>query len=328
MKISRLPFFLFHAGYTALAITLQKLLVKVDSKPERVRALNFFRNGATLRAMRWEGRQKYPVYVINRSKDTERMDRFAASCKQWSIEFQRVEAINCADPGFDFAPYDSQIAETFYGKTQFLRGAIGCFLSHRKVWETLLDSRVSHAIVCEDDVRFLGPIPTKATDLFFSLKLDLVYVNQRMADGLSTFPVSNDQTAFKFATPYDAAMKTLEVTGKMNAPGGEGYLLSPEGARKLLEIFSRRQIYMELDWLIFFHCLSPEQRKAFIAKDATSRFDMLEFDKMELQAAVAIPSLLEQRAGVSTIGFDSPRNYIHRHEITCKEKKQRSYAEN
>jgi hypothetical protein len=54
LKISRLPFFLFHAGHTALAISLQKRLVTVDSKPERVRALNVFRNGARLRAMRWQ----------------------------------------------------------------------------------------------------------------------------------------------------------------------------------------------------------------------------------------------------------------------------------
>lgn len=315
LKLSRLPFLLFHAGYTAPAIVLQKFLLKVDPKPERVRALNFFRNGARLRAVRWQGMQEYPVYVINRERDMDRLGRFRKSCKQWSVEFQRVEAINCADPGFDFAPYDAQIAETFYGKTDFLRGAVGCFLSHARAWRALVDSMNSHAMICEDDVRFLGPIPTSAAELVFSQNYDLVYVNQRMADGLLNSPVSKVRTTFEFATPYNAAMKILEVQGKMNAPGGEGYLLSREGARKLFDIFLRRKICMEVDWMMFFHCLSPEQRKAFIAKDATRRFDMLEFDDLELHAAVATPSLLEQCAGVSTIGFDNPENYIQRNAM-------------
>jgi GR25 family glycosyltransferase involved in LPS biosynthesis len=104
----------------------------------------------------------------------------------------------------------------------------------------------------------------------------------------------------------------LQATSKMNAPGGEGYLLSREGARKLLEILARRKIFMEVDWLIFFHCLSPEQRGIFIAKDATRRFDMLEFDDLVLNSAVLQPSLLEQVNSKSTIGFDNPKNYIFR----------------
>jgi hypothetical protein len=39
----RLPFFLFHAGYAGLAVRLQSLLVRLDPKPERRRALVFFR---------------------------------------------------------------------------------------------------------------------------------------------------------------------------------------------------------------------------------------------------------------------------------------------
>jgi GR25 family glycosyltransferase involved in LPS biosynthesis len=313
--LARVPFYFFHAGFTSLAIRLQSLFMKIDPKPERVRALNFFRNGARLRAMRWEGRQEYPVYVINREKDSDRLRRFRKSCAKWGVEFERVEAINCADPGFDFAPYDSQIAETFYGKTDFLRGAVGCFLSHAKAWRVLVDSNHSHAMICEDDVRFLGPIPKKISDFGFPDHFDIVYVNQRMADGLLAFPMSVSARKFELTSPFKASIQTLEVTGKMNAPGGEGYLLSREGARKLLDIFSRRKIYMEVDWLIFFHCLSPEQREAFIAKDATRRFDMLAFDELELKAAVASPSLLEQGDGVSTIAFDNTQNYISRADM-------------
>ena len=88
---------MFSAGFAGLAVGLQSLLVKVDPKPERIRALNFFHNGVRLRAMSWSGPQEYPVYVINREKDGDRLSRFRKSCAMWGVEFERVEAINCAE---------------------------------------------------------------------------------------------------------------------------------------------------------------------------------------------------------------------------------------
>ena len=60
---------------------------------------------------------------------------------------------------------------------------------------------------------------------------------------------------------------------------------------------------------------APRQREIFTTKDAAHRFDMLEFDDLELHAAVATPSLLEQFHALSTIRFDNPRNYISREEM-------------
>ena len=60
---------------------------------------------------------------------------------------------------------------------------------------------------------------------------------------------------------------------------------------------------------------APRQRKIFTTKDAAHRFNILEFDDLELHAAVATPSLLEQFHAISTIRFDNPRNYISREEL-------------
>ena len=40
-----------------------------------------------------------------------------------------------------------------YKHYQLTQGAIGCFLSHIKVWEDLLASNKSHALIFEDDAR-------------------------------------------------------------------------------------------------------------------------------------------------------------------------------
>jgi hypothetical protein len=91
---ARFPLFLFHNGLTCAAIVLQKLLCLIDSKPTRLRVLNYLLQGGSLRAMKWDGTQEYPVYVINRAKDTERLRGFSESCRKWGIHFQRVEGVD------------------------------------------------------------------------------------------------------------------------------------------------------------------------------------------------------------------------------------------
>lgn len=314
MKVSQLPFYLFHADYAKAAIVLQSLFVRLDPKPERRRALQFFRNGARLKAMRWEGAQEYPVYVINRQCDGERLARFTHSCRKREVEFERVDAVNCADPHFDFRPYNSQIADTFYGNQNFLRGAVGCFFSHAKAWLKLVDSEHSHALICEDDVRWLGKIPRRISQFDLPPDMDIVFIHQRLGEGLQAD--SDIARFFKLhsaATAADALIRNLK---KMTASGGEGYLLSREGAKKILAIFQRRGIFMEVDWFLFFHAMQPEERRKFVETDGTGRFDMLEFDAVVLKSAVLQPALLEQNGLESTIAYDDPKNYILREAMT------------
>jgi len=328
--LTKLPFDLFHAGWTRFGVAIQSAFCLIDPKPVRLRALAYLRNGAELRSMRWDGVQDYPVYVINRSKDTERMSRFAASCRKWEISYERVEAINCADPEFDFSPYEAQIAEKFYGKTQFLRGAVGCFLSHVKVWRKIVEADITGAIICEDDARFLGPIPHKIIDYHFPKDSDLIYLNQRIAEGLYKIGGSKQESATNlcFFTLKDAAFKLLDFQSPISAPGGEGYFLSRDGALKALSIFEKHGVFMEVDWFLFFHSLTQDERENFIAKDATRRFNMLNFSSEKLNSYVILPSFVEQSSNDSTIGFDNPKNYIHRQEIMCRQKKERLYGEN
>ena len=135
--MTRFPFYLFHAGWTHLAIFLQTLLCHLDPQPIRLRVREYFRQGARLRARRWEGEQDYPVYVINRTKDVERMSRFEASCRKWGINYARVEGIDLRQSREILQNYRERIAITCYNKTEFVRGIYGCFLGHREAWETL-----------------------------------------------------------------------------------------------------------------------------------------------------------------------------------------------
>jgi GR25 family glycosyltransferase involved in LPS biosynthesis len=120
---------------------------------------------------------------------------------------------------------------------------------------------------------------------------------------------------FNFESVANAGNAILQNFNEMTASGGEGYLISRNGAGKILKIFQRKGVFMEVDWFLFFHSMSLHQRKLFFKKDATGRFDMLEFDSMVLDSAVLLPALLEQLCLKSTIAFEKPQNYVSREKM-------------
>jgi len=301
-----------------MAVKLQELLCLLDPKPIRVRLLGFLRNGKKLRAAKWQGAQEYPVYVLNREKDKERLKIFTANCKKYGISFDRIESVNCADTIFDYREYDSRIAQSFYGKTKFLRGSVGCFLSHAKAWRTFLEVKAGLVLICEDDARFLGPIPKRIFDYQLPDDTDLVFANQRMAEGLMQGTLNGaagKKSFFDCVPSFPAGMALLDAIPHLTATGGEGYFLTRTGAQKLLAIFDEKKIFMDVDWMMFLQSLSEGQRRDFILKDKTGRFEVLEFSAIKLNAYVLVPALVEHLGTDSIISYLKPENYIDREDM-------------
>ncbi len=80
-------------------------------------------------------------------------DRLAFMQEQLSalnLEWTRVSAFDCKDfePGF---VENIHRASPLFGKDP---GSIGCFMTHRRCWELLVESDQTHAFVMEDDILF------------------------------------------------------------------------------------------------------------------------------------------------------------------------------
>lgn len=102
------------------------------------------------------------------------------------------------------------------------KGTIGCFLSHVKAWEEVARLTDRFAIVLEDDVNVKGL--SQLSGLAFPDDAEIVFVNDRMS------PAEGGATPT--ALPIWRALQQLEKAH--GGPGGDGYLLTPDGARKLL----------------------------------------------------------------------------------------------
>ena len=316
MNISRLPFDLFHAGWTRLGVAIQSAFCLVDPKPVRLRALEFLRQGARLRAMHWQGEQDYPVYVINRSKDTERMSRFAESCRKWGISYERVDGVDLRQKPEFMDSFRNHVAELCYNKNDFVRGIYGCFLGHREAWQRVANGSSDWALICEDDARFLGPIPKNIKQFELPKNSEIIFCNQRMGDGLLLSETSHGTLpqGFEYVTMDEGLEKLLKFYPQIVAPGGDAYLLSKSGARKLLAVFEDTKMAFDVDWFMLFHSISDNAMGQFLKTDKTGRFDGYVSHRERLIGYVLVPSLVEQAEGESKV---RRMEFCTREELFC-----------
>jgi GR25 family glycosyltransferase involved in LPS biosynthesis len=317
-RMRRLPISLMLSGWAGMGVALQRLFVLFSRNPALGRTLVYLEAVQHLRkAFRNQSNADYPVLVINRDRDVARMARFRKTCEGQGIRFERLRAVDLAGGQNLPEEFRSRIGLNFYGRDQFLRGAVGCFLSHATAWRAVLDGGHAAAFVCEDDATFLAPLPSSWEMFSIPEEGELIFANQRMAVGLQQKEYLRRLGAERvLAVPASEATIALQAAvPHISGLGTDGYLVTRRGAARLLEILEKRGITMEVDWFLFFYAMTPQGRRDFIAAEGSGRFDGLEFSDDQIRAHVFFPFWVEQDTEASTIDFTNPKNYVGRAQL-------------
>ena len=177
------------------------------------------------------------IFVINLDRRPDRLQTISQTLDALGLEWQRITAIDGQDPQLD-AQVDWK---KFHAYSQYLpvrRGPIGCYLSHRKVWQKIVDDNLQQALILEDDVAPLESWDSAILNLDIgkvgleSLRLDASTIRGRMPwSKYFDMPVGNWR-----AQNY-------------NSWGAGAYLITREGARKQLR--SDKMWFMADDFLMF-----------------------------------------------------------------------------
>lgn len=98
----------------------------------------------------------YKTFLINLDKSVDRLERSTALLDEHNVNFERVSAVYGADLSEQelSAVYDYQLPNAYYKKLNV--GEIGCYLSHRKVWQKIVDEQLDFAVILEDDFNIVG----------------------------------------------------------------------------------------------------------------------------------------------------------------------------
>lgn len=97
--------------------------------------------------------KKFKIFVINLQRSTERMSLMKSELEKLGLEFERFNAVD--GRALKQCVIDKYYSEKLNKKKYFTplnKGEIGCYISHLKVCQEVLDKSLDYAIVLEDDI--------------------------------------------------------------------------------------------------------------------------------------------------------------------------------
>ena len=95
-----------------------------------------------------------PVFVISLQEETARREAIADHLKNRGFEFQFFDAIDGRQMNvLEHPDYDAKKRRAAHGR-DLKPGELGCFLSHRGIYEEIVKQDLGFALIVEDDARF------------------------------------------------------------------------------------------------------------------------------------------------------------------------------
>ena len=187
----------------------------------------------------------YGVVVINLDRTVERMVEIERQFAGMAVQPRRLSAT-------DGARIPMAAARRLAGRPVVPLGTLGCFMSHVAAWEMFLAGEDECALIIEDDVIPQIALPTGLGGLGLPEGWDVVWVNDRMA------PQEDQDSAAGF-TVHGLAGVMRTFWPETTAPGADGYLISREGARKLLAWVTADGMADDVDWRMVAYGLTAEE---------------------------------------------------------------------
>ncbi|VEU33701.1 unnamed protein product [Pseudo-nitzschia multistriata] len=206
----------------------------------------------------WRRSLPLTLHVINLDRDTERWETVVTELVAKGVPRKRIRRVSAVS-GRDLSPGDLRANTTRVARTVCTPGTIGCFLSHRKVWQETEDGPEPYRVVLEDDVvvapGFLEKVRTVVREIDEACEetrdgnWDVVFlgalgcVHPEGRHGL------NRIAAF-FAGGGRVPRRTLEGAPHCHVPrrplGAHAFVLSKRGAGKLLKGCSRASGHVDV----------------------------------------------------------------------------------
>lgn len=92
------------------------------------------------------------IFIINLDKSTDRLATSTQRLDDAGVSFSRISAVYGADLSEDEKAlhYSAQLNKKLFYR-ELNDGEIGAYLSHRKVWQTIVDRNLDYGIIFEDD---------------------------------------------------------------------------------------------------------------------------------------------------------------------------------
>ena len=169
-----------------------------------------------------------PVFVINLDKSPERMATIAKRLDELDIPFERISGVYGAELSQEEIAkyYCAKLNKKNYRRPLGL-GEIGCYISHIKAWQTIVDRQLHCALILEDDIVIEDGLAELASKL------------SKSSDTFDIVKFFNKKTNPKIVESVDFTSKYKLCRFKKIPIGNYAQLISLSGAKKLLKAYEK-----------------------------------------------------------------------------------------
>ncbi len=162
-----------------------------------------------------------PVFVINMPKSEKRREIAAKRLKEANLDYHFIEAVDGKLLDFNHPHYDRNKRLRYFGR-DLLLAEIGCLLSHRKVYQKMVEDNVEKALIFEDDVVLKEPN--------FKALLESIINSQTPWDVIRFIVPKRSHKIVTQITPKYSLGRVYGTQG-----GAFGYMMTLKAAKKMIE---------------------------------------------------------------------------------------------
>lgn len=207
-----------------------------------------------------------PIFYINLATRPDRNEQITQQLAQLNLKAERITAVNGSLLTEQETRFVNQEQFLLNTKRKITNGEIGCAMSHRLIWQKMLDDNLDYALILEDDVVLDKELLTLLNNTSFYQQFDFLNLS-------SCFPYNpnidilksllNGQKSIKrnadfqqidwskhwriFALYY--LSDHIIACECDNAPAaGFGYVLSKKGAKSLLKASDELSVPIDNVW--------------------------------------------------------------------------------
>jgi len=188
-----------------------------------------------------------PIFVMNLRRSTERWTSAKKQMDDAGLQVNRFDAID----GRALSRAELQKVSTRMAMFLQPRGVLGCYLSHRAFWQMVVDRNYASAIIFEDDVRLVPDFKDRFAEHLTLLGNETYDVVMLGAIG-RVHPGGKDHLGTRIFAAYIGGSRPIKQLApsyyQPRRPAGtHAYLVSNEGARKLLKLCPKAVFHVDLD---------------------------------------------------------------------------------
>jgi glycosyl transferase family 25 len=176
--------------------------------------------------------------IINLKKDEKKYNILHKKCLENDINPIRIEAVY----GKELSQEQLKQSTSDFSYNYSTPGQIGCWLSHVKCWNYIIDNNLDKALILEDDASFVSNYTDKIKNIEFPEKFDIVFLGNLINCSENNF--SSKKLIIKiYKNLLNLPGSYKDISTTLYRPelvlGLHGYIITREGAIKCLNLLNK-----------------------------------------------------------------------------------------